>query len=303
MTTNATTQKLPGWKTEAGRSAFMAAYQVALGLWPVPYASLWLPTRWGNTHVIASGPLHAPPLVLLHGYYATAAMWYPNVAALSQHYRVYAVDEIGQPGQTAPAANITGRADLAEWLLDVFKGLHIDKADVAGHSYGGWLTANLALYAPQAVDRIILLAPAGTVTNLRLRFMLFALPMIVWPSDATINAFFGWLKQGFAPETRLMRLMNLGMRHWHAGPSAVYPTAFSDAELRGLAARTLLLVGEREVIYDRHAALARAQRLIPQVEAEFVPGACHLLTVEQADLVNARLLKFLTAESSLAVPA
>jgi hypothetical protein len=44
-------------------------------LWPVPYEQLEIPTRFGMTHVVASGSKHAPPLVLLHGYMATSVMW------------------------------------------------------------------------------------------------------------------------------------------------------------------------------------------------------------------------------------
>ena len=70
----------------------MAAYDTALALWPVPYESFDVPTRFGNTHIIASGPKGAPPLVLLHATSASATMWFPNIADLSREYRVYALD-------------------------------------------------------------------------------------------------------------------------------------------------------------------------------------------------------------------
>lgn len=60
---------LPG-----GRAAFEAAYRAALAHWPEPYQELEVPTRFGETHVIASGPASAAPIVLLHGYGASATM-------------------------------------------------------------------------------------------------------------------------------------------------------------------------------------------------------------------------------------
>jgi|GEM_PF-2227286 len=45
----------------------MAAYDTALERWPVPYKCLAVPTRHGETHLIASSDLEAPPLVLLGG--------------------------------------------------------------------------------------------------------------------------------------------------------------------------------------------------------------------------------------------
>ena len=60
------------------------------------------------------------------------------------------------------------------------------------------------------------------------------------------------------------------------------PTVLSDDTLRRIAAPTTVFIGDREVIYrgDPHASLARAQRLIPEVQAHLMPGANHMLTVD-----------------------
>jgi pimeloyl-ACP methyl ester carboxylesterase len=86
-----------------------------------------------------------------------------------------------------------------------------------------------------------------------------------------------------------------GWKHFNQA-GAAFPTVFSDAELRGLSAPTLVLIGEHEVIYPtRDAVLGRALRLVPKLEADFVPGACHVPTVEQPAWTNARVLRFLQA--------
>jgi pimeloyl-ACP methyl ester carboxylesterase len=46
---------------------------------------------------------------------------------------------------------------------------------------------------------------------------------------------------------------------------------------------------------NRDAVLGRARRLVPKLEADFVPGACHVPTVEQPAWTNARVLRFLEA--------
>lgn len=51
------------FKTAQGEARFVAAYDDALKLWPVPYEQLDIPTRFGLTHVVAAGPKNAPPLV------------------------------------------------------------------------------------------------------------------------------------------------------------------------------------------------------------------------------------------------
>ena len=44
------------YKSSEGKAKCMAVYDAALAHWPVPYEQLDLPTRFGSTHVIASGP-------------------------------------------------------------------------------------------------------------------------------------------------------------------------------------------------------------------------------------------------------
>ena len=76
-----------------------------------------------------------------------------------------------------------------------------------------------------------------------------------------------------------------------------------EFQLGQLQPPTLLLIGDREVIYDPDAALEWARQHIPRLEGEIVPGASHMLTAERAKLINQRLLAFLRVESAEAVPA
>jgi pimeloyl-ACP methyl ester carboxylesterase len=52
-------------------------------------------------------------------------------------------------------------------------------------------------------------------------------------------------------------------------------------------------VGENEKIYDAQEAVARLNRVAPEVETRVVPDAGHDLTVVQADRVNEMVLEFL----------
>src|SRR5205814_3685659 len=79
------------FKTAAGEATYLAAYDAAMTSWPVPYEEMDIPTPFGTTHVVVSGPRDAAPLVLLHGYWATLTMWSPHIADFSNRYRVYAL--------------------------------------------------------------------------------------------------------------------------------------------------------------------------------------------------------------------
>ena len=93
----------PIYTSPDGARAVEQRYRELLDGWPVPADHLRVPTREGETFVVASGRADAPPLVLLHGSGSNALMWAPDVAAWSERFRVYAVDLIGEPGLSAPA--------------------------------------------------------------------------------------------------------------------------------------------------------------------------------------------------------
>jgi pimeloyl-ACP methyl ester carboxylesterase len=70
------------------------------------------------------------------------------------------------------------------------------------------------------------------------------------------------------------------------------PGEFSDQELRILNLPVLLLIGDREVIYDPTKAMARAHRLLPNFEGELVPQSDHNMCGSHHRIVDARVLDF-----------
>jgi pimeloyl-ACP methyl ester carboxylesterase len=288
------------FKTPQGEAAYLAAYDAAMRSWPVPYEEMEIPGRFGITHVVASGPTGAPPLVLLHGYWATLTMWTPNIADFSKDYRTYAIDVMGQPSKSFPAEPIRNAADYAEWLTAVLDGLHLDRICLVGMSYGGWLALNYAVARPDRVQKLALLSPAASVLPIVRQFTLRGMLMMLLPTRFTVNSFMRWLgikdRPGDPGHSRAgdtaVDLMYLGLRHFRL-PQAIMPTEFSDGELRAMHVPTLLLLGDREVIYDPATAVARARRLIPNFEGDLVPRSSHDMCFRQHHIVDARVLDFL----------
>ena len=281
------------FKSPEGEAKYYAAYDKVLALWDVPHECLRVATRFGSTHVIASGPKAAPPLILLHAIAISSTMWYPNIAGLSRDFRTFAVDVMGDAGKSVPSHRPKNRCEHVRWLRDVLNELHIEQADVAGLSYGGFLTLNFALKAPERVKRIVLLAPAGCFVKFRLAFLLRMVSVVLLPARAAVKNRARWtsvIKNAHEnPVFEQMLLGRLfGRAHW-----GVWPRVFTDEELRGVSVPTLLLIGDREVIYDPLAAVERATRLIPRIEAKIIPNASHFLTFDQPESVDARVLSFL----------
>jgi pimeloyl-ACP methyl ester carboxylesterase len=183
------------FKTPEGEAAFLAAYDAAIKLWPVPYEEIEIPSRFGMTHVVSSGPKDAPPLLLLHGYFATLTMWSPNVADFSQDYRVYAIDVMGQPGKSIPDYDepIRDAADFAAWLSATLDSLKLDRISLVGMSYGGWLALNLALTAPERIRKLVLLSPAASFQPLVRQFSVRGMLMGFFPTRLTVNSCFAWM--------------------------------------------------------------------------------------------------------------
>jgi pimeloyl-ACP methyl ester carboxylesterase len=281
-----------GFKTAEGKATYLAAYDAAMKSWPVPYEEMEIPTRFGMTHVVASGPKDAPPLVLLHGYMATLTMWAPNIADFSKDYRVFAVDVMGQPSKSIPDEPIQNAADYVAWLTATLNGLRLDRISLIGMSYGGWLALNYALTASERVEKLALLSPAGSLLPLVRQFRLRGMPMVLFPTHVTVNSFMRWLG---IDNSSACELTYLGLKHFRMPPETlrITPTAFSDDQLRAMRVPTLLLMGEDEVIYDPAAALERGRRLVPDFRGELVPGSSHDMCFSQHQIVDARLLDFL----------
>jgi len=250
------------------------------------------------THVVISGPQDAPPLVLLHGHMATLVMWLPNIADLSKDYRVYAIDVMGQPSKSIPDKPIRNWTDYVAWLTATLNGLRLNRFFLAGVSFGGWLALTYAVAVPERVQKLALLSPGGFLPIAR-QFRLRGMLMMFFPTRFTVNSFMRWAgfreSPGDTYGRHILNLMYLGMRHFRMPKDTVRIAAnpLSDDELRGMRVPVLLLMGDRDVLYNPATALSRAQRLIPDLEGELLPECSHDMAFSQCRIVDVRILEFL----------
>lgn len=288
------------FKTLEGETEFIAAYEYAMNLWPVPYEEIDIPTRFEMTHVVTTGPQDAPSLVLLHGNFGTLTMWSQNIADFSRGFRVYAIDVIGQPSKSIPDPDkpIIDTADFDAWLGETLDGLSLDRIFLVGASYGGWLALNFAMTAPERVKKLALLSPAASFQPYSRLFSFGGTLMFLIPTRLTVNSYMGWLgvidTPGEEVPRSLLDLIYLGMKHFRLSPETarIMASEFSDDELRALRVPVLMLIGEGEVMYDPEKALARAGRLIPNFNGELVPDCKHDMVGSQYRIVDARVLDF-----------
>ena len=284
------------FRSADGEAQYLAAYDVVLKQWPVPYEELHIPTRFGDTHVVASGRVGAPPVLLLHPAGGGAVIWIRNVGPLSRNFRVFAIDTIGETNKSLLIRRIgvRQRPDFAAWMDDLLKGLQIERADLVGNSFGGFLAFSTALSLPERVRKIVLISPAATfvpITAWTLHFMpANAIGPLIGSRRLLLGAY-EWIWQGFPKDESIARLRSLAAiygvpRHWSPG-------VFSDQELRSVRAPVLLLIGDHEVIYKPQDAIRRATRLVPGIQAQIVPNANHIAEYTAPEFVNSAILEFL----------
>jgi len=93
----------------------------------------------------------SPPIVLLHGWGLSSAVWAPLTAQLSPQLALHAPDLPGHGD--APVAGDT----LADWADALLPALP-DGATVVGWSLGAQFALHLAAHAPRKVARLVLIA-------------------------------------------------------------------------------------------------------------------------------------------------
>jgi pimeloyl-ACP methyl ester carboxylesterase len=274
------------FKTEEGRAEVHARYRQLLAYWPVANQHLRLPTREGETFVIASGAEGAPPLVLLHGAQANALTWMGDVTAWSQHFRVYAVDVIGDVGLSAPLRPKLDTDGYALWLDDVLAGLGVERAAFVGLSLGGFIALDYAIRRPGKVTALALLCPAGIGKQKNLLAKAFPLLVLgAWGRRKLREMVFGPAPKSPSPATQAFGGF-FAMIHANTKPRRVKIPVASDAALAGLTMPMMVVVGGRDVLIDSGETRRRLERHAPGAEVCFLPDAYHLLPSQTGPVLD-----------------
>ena len=165
-------------------------------------------------------------LILVHGGQPSAAdfnawEWQQNFDGLAEHFRVLALDRIGQ-GYTDNPADIEdyGRYYplVVEHLLGFIDALDLERVHLVGHSQGGWPAARLALDHPERVASLVIvdstmIAPAGNVAQ-AVRFYIYQQNQLHPPDGETAQsirrglAFFSYTDNNITDQ-RVQRILAL----------------------------------------------------------------------------------------------
>jgi pimeloyl-ACP methyl ester carboxylesterase len=290
------------FKSVKAKEQYLEHYDKRALDWPVTSESRVVVTSYGETFVRISGPQNGPSLVLLPSTGASSLVWIPNIKALSEHFRVYAVDNIYDYGRSVNTRNINSPEDMVKWLDRLFTALELgDSINLVGLSFGGWLTSQYTLVFPNRLTKAVWLAPAATLFEFpgewAWRGILSAIPnryfmkrfMVEWLFEDLLR------KDDEYSNNMVDELVDdamMGLKCYKFR-MPVTPSVLTDDELQRINVPTLFLVGENEKLYSAKKAVERLNTLAPQIQTDIIPDSGHDLTIIQAKLVNKKILDFL----------
>ncbi|MFN2250324.1 MAG: alpha/beta fold hydrolase [Anaerolineae bacterium] len=237
-----------------------------------------------------------PPLLLVHGFPLDHEVWQAQIGAFEDQRRVIAPDLVGF-GASSPE----GRSSLdrhADDLAALLDDRGIERAVVVGLSMGGYVALSMWRQHPSRMAGLVLVASraGGDVEAnraARYQMSIAVKDKGVGPiADALLPRM---LSEDAAPETReaLREMM-----HRQPADGVV-------AALRAMAARpdsgpdlptvdvpTLIVTGDEDAIISVASSEAMAAA-IPNAELKVVPGAGHIVNMEEPGAFNALLRSFL----------
>ncbi|KMQ49537.1 carboxylesterase [Chitinispirillum alkaliphilum] len=288
------------FKSSKAKLEYLAYEDAMVKNWPVISEEKTVTTSFGKTFMRISGPVDAPPLVLLPGGGSNSLIWDANIEAFSEKYRTYALDNIYDWGRSVYVRKIENGQDFANWLDELFDTLQLGNSiNLAGYSYGGWVASQYALNFPARLAGLVLIAPAWTILDVTMEF-LFAMAKSILPIRTFKSDMMYWVWKDLAEmgETGKRRVEDridyyqIAMKCFKF-KTGVQPTVLTDTELNQLKMPVLYLVGENETIYDGESAINRLRETAPQIETFFIRNTGHDLMFTHTDMVNRRILEFL----------
>ncbi len=288
-------KKIPKYISEpsASNEEYFKAYDQTLKLWNVSFEELYITTTYGIAHVIVSGPKNAEPVVLLHGMNASSTMWYPNIESLSKNHRVFAIDFILEPGKSYLYNDIESVEKVTDWYEEVLYVLELDNYHLIGASRGGWLAVTIALNNQDKIKSLILLSPAQTFTWIKPSMdLLKNIVTLLSSEEKQIEQSLESMSSSVDNISEIyLDQYKIGLEKESENKFITSMKPFSNDELKSLQMPVLVLIGDDDMINGKRTI--DIVNMLPKGKGEVIQNAGHFLSIDQAEIVNKKMIAFL----------
>ncbi|MEQ4300242.1 3-oxoadipate enol-lactonase [Plantactinospora sp. B6F1] len=256
-------------------------------------------------HACVDGPAEAPTLLLGSSLGTSAAMWRPQVPALTRRHRVVRYDHLGHGDSDVPTGPYT-IADLGHAVLRLLDELDLPRVSYAGLSLGGMVGMWLAANAPDRVDRLVLLCTSawlGPARGWRDRAAATRTGGLEAVADAVLGR---WFTRGFAAShpgvvAAYRSMLTATPVEGYAGCCEAIAGMDLRADLARITAPTLVIAGGDDPAIPLGHARLLAER-IPDAGLRVVGDAAHLASVERPEQVGRLILEHLDGGPAPGVP-
>lgn len=255
------------YKSEEGEQLLKDLYSRQLKSITVQYSEKWIETRFGMTHVVMYGNPNGIPVLGFHGGNSTNPY---SLRAFIKHVdmtkmKFIVPDTIGNIGFSAPNRLSSSNADYGKWACDIMDALQLKKVAVFGGSYGGGIAIRFASYAPEKIEKLMLVIPSGIANANTIKMAKIAIPTVgymLWPtSDEKLRK----AVYTMAPVLNddLIEMIKLSILH--SKFEMVMPRNATKKELMGFNAPTYIMAEQYDCLFPGRDVLKQADIIFPNV--------------------------------------
>ena len=244
------------------------------------------------------------PLILIPGFASGAWTWFRQIDELSKDFRVITFDPrgIGQSRIENPkdAANLSMLTFVTD-VLSVLDELKIEKANVLGASFGGFVALELALNFPGRLNKLVLACTSAGGTN-HVRPDIEILRSFTPDPTLTVGERIRkFIRPAFNDEYDAGEIERVcRMRESNSVADAVYlaqlQVAFSfntENEVCAIGSETLVLTGDKDRVVPAQNSFNLADSL-PDAKLKIIENGSHMFFIENAGEFNRAVSEFLS---------
>ena len=241
-----------------------------------------------------------PPLVFIHAFPLSSAMWEPQINTFSKNYRVIAIDLRGHGESDSSLWHFT-LDDYAEDIHALLTGMNIKQATFIGLSMGGYTLFALYRKFPEMVKAMVLADTRAQADTEEAKAGRFAMAQTAYKEGPAAIAEM-MIPKLLAPATVENRtdiveqvraiILNNQASGIIVDLMAMAQRPDSTPLLSQISCPTLIIVGEQDVPTPPAEAQYMKDR-IPASTLVTIPQAGHLSNLEQGEAFNRALSEFL----------